>query len=156
MRQGGFLVAKVHGLSGRVFSRLLREAGVKVNSAQGRVLFALWREDDVPIGELARRTALGKSALTSMLDRLEGQGLVRRTPDARDRRAVRIVRTDKDRALEADYRRISEAMVDIFYAGLSAAEIERFEDALARILVNLERADAGARAPQASREDPRA
>ncbi len=141
--QGGFLVAKVHRLSGRVFSRLLREGKVEVNSAQGRVLFALWREDRVPIGELARRTALGKSTLTSMLDRLETQGFVERVPDERDRRAIRIARTDKDRVLEADYRRVSDEMSRIFYAGFSTAEIARFEEALARIVANLEQSERG-------------
>ncbi|MDD4903608.1 MAG: MarR family transcriptional regulator [Candidatus Bipolaricaulis sp.] len=137
-RQGGFLLSKAHRLAGRVFSRLLRERGIEINSAQGRVLFALWRQDRIPITELARRTALGKSALTSMLDRLEGQGYVERVPDSKDRRTTRIARTDKDRAMEAAYRRVSDEMSRIFYAGFSAAEIARFEKDLARILANLE------------------
>ncbi len=137
-RQGGFLMAKIHRVAGRVFSRLLRERGIEINSAQGCVLFALWREDGIPITELARRTALGKSALTSMLDRLEAQGYVERVPDAKDRRATRIARTDKDRAMEVDYRRVSDEMSEIFYAGFSAAEIARFEKDLERILANLE------------------
>jgi DNA-binding MarR family transcriptional regulator len=141
-RQGGFLLSKAHRLAGRVFSRLLRERGVVVNSAQGRVLFALWREDRIPITELARRTALGKSALTSMLDRLEAQGNVERVPDATDRRAIRIARTAKDRAMEAEYRRVSDDMMEIFYAGFSSADIARFEGYLGRILGNLERAEA--------------
>lgn len=139
--QGGFLMAKIHRVAGRVFSRLLKERGIEVNAAQGRVLFALWREDRVPITELARRTALGKSALTSMLDRLEAQGYVERVPDAKDRRATRIARTDKDRAMEAAYRRVSDEMSRIFYAGFSAAEIARFEKDLERILANLKQTE---------------
>jgi len=140
-RQGGFLLAKAHRLSGRVFSRLLRARRIEINSSQGRVLFVLWREDRIPITELARRTALGKSALTSMLDRLEGQGYVERVPDPKDRRAVRIARTDKDRAMESEYRRVSDEMTEIFYAGFPAADIARFEGYLERILENLERAE---------------
>ncbi|MCX6101418.1 MAG: MarR family transcriptional regulator, partial [Candidatus Bipolaricaulota bacterium] len=111
-RQGGFLVAKVHRLAGRVFSRLLREERIEINSAQGRILFSLWREDGVPISDLARKTALSKSTLTSMLDRLVTQGYVERIPDPDDRRAIRIARTEKDRALEADYRRVSDQMTE--------------------------------------------
>ncbi len=138
-RQGGFLLAKAHRLSGRVFSRLLREEGIEVNSAQGRVLFALWREDRIPITELARRTALGKSALTSMLDRLESRGLVARVSDPADRRVIRVERTDRDRELEADYRRVSDAMAGIFYRGFSTEEMDRFERDMQRIIANLER-----------------
>lgn len=140
-RQGGFLVSKVHRVAGRVFSRLLRARGIEINSAQGRVLFALWREDGVPIGELAHRTALGKSALTSMLDGLEAQGHVERVRDARDRRSIRIVRTEKDRAMETAYRKVSDEMSAVFYAGFSPSEVERFEADLERILANLESAD---------------
>ena len=139
-RQGGFLLAKVHRLAGRVFSRLLRARSMEINSAQGRVLFALWQEDRVPISELARRAALGKSALTSMLDGLEAQGHVERVPDALDRRTIRVARTDKDRAMEDAYRRVSDEMTEFFYAGFSAREIDQFEGYLARILTNLERA----------------
>jgi DNA-binding MarR family transcriptional regulator len=134
-------MAKIHRVAGRVFSRLLRERGIEINSAQGRVLFALWREDRIPITELARRTALGKSALTSMLDRLEAQGYVERVPDAKDRRTTRIARTDKDRAMEAAYRRVSDEMSRIFYAGFSPSEIDAFERYLTRVLENLSKAE---------------
>ena len=136
-------MAKAHRVAGRVFSRLLRERGIEINSAQGRVLFALWREDRIPITELARRTALGKSALTSMLDRLEEQGYVERLPDPADRRAIRVARTDKDRAMENEYRKVSDDMTEVFYAGFSPAEIDRFEGYLERILANLERVERG-------------
>ncbi len=139
-RQGEFLLAKAHRLAGRVFSRLLRARSIEINLAQGRVLFALWQEDRIPISELARRTALGKSALTSMLDRLEEQGYIERVPDALDRRAIRVARTDKDRAMEDSYRRVSDEMTGIFYSGFSMREIDQFEAYLARILTNLERA----------------
>ncbi len=142
-RQGGFLIAKVHRLAGRVFSRLLREERIEINSAQGRILFSLWREDGVPISDLARKTALSKSTLTSMLDRLVTQGYVERIPDPDDRRAIRIARTEKDRALEADYRRVSDQMTEVFYRGFADADADRFEGYLKRIVENLEQADEG-------------
>jgi hypothetical protein len=43
--------------------------------------------------------------------------------------------------MEAAYRRVSDEMSRIFYAGFSAAEIARFERDLARILENLERTE---------------
>lgn len=138
-RQGGFLLAKVHRLSARVFSRLLAREGIELNSAQGRVLFALWGEDGLRIGDLAQRTALSKSALTSMLDGLEEQGYVERVRDPSDRRAIRVARTAKDRALEDDHRRASDAMTEVFYRDFAPHEIVAFERYLGRILANLER-----------------
>lgn len=141
LRRGGFLVSKIHQLSGRVFARKLREHGVeKINPAQGRILFVLWQEDGISIHELARRTSLGKSTLTGMLDRLERAGELRRAPAEGDRRKTLIFLTDKDRALRETYDRVSAEMNELYYAGFSPAEIDVFERDLARILANLEQA----------------
>jgi DNA-binding MarR family transcriptional regulator len=136
-RQGGFLISKIHRLSGRVFARMLRHYDIEINPAQGRILFVLWREDGIPIRELAKRTSLGKSTLTSMLDRLEEAGYVARERSETDRRVVLVRRTDKDRAAQAAYERVSKAMIDVYYSGLTDEEIAAFERTLERILDNL-------------------
>jgi len=137
VRQGGFLISKIHRLSGRVFARMLRVYDIEINPAQGRILFVLWREDGIPIRDLAKRTSLGKSTLTSMLDRLEEAGYVARERSETDRRVVLVRRTDKDRAAQAAYERVSAAMSDVFYRGLTDDEIGTFERTLERILDNL-------------------
>ncbi len=137
-REGGFLVAKIHHVSGRIFARKLREHGIQeINPAQGRILFVLWREDRIPINELARRTALEKSTLTTMLDRLEASGHLERVRSAEDRRAILVRRTEKDRSSQRAYTAVSEEMNRLFYAGLSEEEIDGFETTLRRVLENL-------------------
>jgi len=140
-RQGGFLIARIHQIAGRIFARMLKAENIELNPAQGRILFALWEEDRIPIGELARRTSLRKSTLTSMLDRLEQAGHLRRVPSPHDRREVLIKRTAEDRAWEKRYLRVSKEMTLLFYRGLSKGEIERFEGDLKRILENLTAAE---------------
>jgi len=137
LRQGGFLVSKIHHLSGRIFGRMLKDHDVEINPAQGRILFVLWKEDGVPIRELARRTSLGKSTLTSMLDRLEESGYVVRERSQTDRRVILVRRTDKDRAMQATYERVSREMTDLYYRGFSESEIDRLERDLERLLDNL-------------------
>ncbi len=136
--QGGFLLAKIHQLGGRIFGRLLRQSGVdQLNPAQGRIMFVLWKEDGIPIKELAKRTQLDKSTLTSMLDRLEQAGLVRRVPSTQDRRTILLQRTQKDKDLEALYVRVSNEMAKIWYKGFKDSQIRRFEQDLQQILDNL-------------------
>jgi DNA-binding MarR family transcriptional regulator len=136
--QGGFLLAKIHQLGGRIFARLLKEHGVdQINPAQGRIMFVLWQEDGIPINDLAARTKLGKSTLTSMLDRLEKIGLVTRVPSKDDRRKILIRRSQKDKDLEDLYVQVSQEMTRIWYRRFSAARIERFEADLQQILDNL-------------------
>jgi len=136
--QGGFLLAKIHQVGGRIFARLLREYGVdQLNPAQGRIMFVLWQEDGIPIKELAKRTQLDKSTLTSMLDRLEHTGLVRRVASTLDRRTILLHRTRKDRDLEDLYVRVSGEMTRIWYKGFRDTRVKRFEADLQRILDNL-------------------
>ena len=138
--EGGFLIAKIHQQAGRIFARMLKEHGVEINPAQGRIMFVLWQGDGIPITELARRTSLEKSTLTSMLDRLEDADYVARVPSPDDRRVILIKRTAKDRAWQKTYTRVSRQMTDLFYAGFSRAEVDDFERYLRRIFDNLDAA----------------
>lgn len=136
--QGGFLISQIKQISGRIFEKLLANAGVEAfNGAQGRILYVLWQEDNVPIVELSRKTGLAKTTLTSMLDRMESANLIVRIYDKTDRRQIRIALTDTARGLSGEYDRVSRKMNEIYYAGFSNAEVITFENALKRILENL-------------------
>jgi DNA-binding MarR family transcriptional regulator len=143
-RQGGFLLSKVHRTGGRVFARMLKERGLEINPAQGRILFVLWQEGPLTINEIARRVSLGKSTLTSGIDGLEKHGHVVRVRSKDDRRKVLIEITPKNRAMHALYEEVSEEASRIYYEGFSSAEVVAFERCLRRILDNLERSEAAA------------
>lgn len=137
--QAGFLIAKIHQLSGRIFSKILKKHNViEINPAQGRILFVLWENDEIPIIELSKKTQLEKSTLTTMLDRLEKDGFIQRIASREDRRKIIIKRTDKDKSFQKIYYQVSDEMSDLFYKGFSDKEIISFEDLLKRILDNLE------------------
>ena len=135
--QAGFLMAKIRQVGGRIFERMLNRYGIEINAAQGRIMFALWQADGVSINELAQKTQLKKSTLTSMLDRLEKMGYLRRRRCDKDRRIIRIFRTPKDKGLEKKYIRLSEEMTRLYFKDFSKNEMNRFEKDLARILNNL-------------------
>lgn len=137
--RGGFLISQIKQIQGRIFGRLLVEAGIdEFNGAQGRILYVLWQEDNLPIVELARRTGLAKTTLTGMLDRMESQGHVVRCYDAKDRRQIRIRLTPQARKLEQRYREVSDDMSRLFYQGFTDEEILALDNGLEKILRNLE------------------
>ncbi len=139
---GGFLISQIKQISGRIFERLLANAGIDAfNGAQGRILYVLWQEDNIPIAELSKKTGLAKTTLTSMLDRMEESGLLLRIPDKTNRRQIRIALTDQARSLSGKYDKVSQEMNEIYYAGFSDDEISAFENTLERILTNLNRSD---------------
>lgn len=136
--QGGFLISQIKQVQGRIFSRLLIESGIEeFNGAQGRILYVLWNENNLPIVELSKRTGLAKTTLTSMLDRMEAQGIICRNYDKSDRRQIRITLTEKSKALEEKYNLVSQKMKDVFYKGFTNEEIIQFENTLKKIMKNL-------------------
>ena len=137
VREGGFLITKIHHLSGRIFSRRLRELEIEISPGQGRVIFSLWQEDGISINELGKRTQLGKSTLTEVLDRLEESGHLRRIPSEKDGRKTLIELTDKTKRSYKKYEQVSQEMLDLFYRGLTDSEIDDFEGLLRRVLSNL-------------------
>lgn len=136
--EGAFLVARIHQISGRIFETILKKHGLsEISPAQGRILFALWKNDNIPIQELAKQTSLSKSTLTLMLDRLEEGGFLVRVPSTQDRREILIRLTEKDRSLQDTYARVSDEMMAISFSGFAPNEFRDLEDKLRRILANL-------------------
>ena len=137
IRDGGFLISQIHQLSDRIFFRKLREYKIDINHAQGRIIFALWKNDCIPINDLANETTLSKSTLTTMLERLEKSGHITRKQSDIDKRVTIVCLTEKSNLLRTDYQKVSEEMVDLFYKGFPEEEILQFESSLKKILKNL-------------------
>jgi len=138
-KQGGFLMSQIRHLSGRTWEKMLKESGVDVfNGAQGRILYVLWEHEQLTITEIGKLTSLAKTTLTSMLDRMETNGLIKRVPDKKNRRQTFILITEKAKVYREKYDELSEQMNAVFYAGFDDDEIRDFEDKLRRIINNLE------------------
>ena len=136
---GGFLVTKIKQLGDRIFEKVLTEKGIDAfNGAQGRILYVLWQQDGVPIKMVSDMCGLAITSLTTMLERMERQGLIHRAPDSRDKRKTLIFLTDKAKTLRADYDAVSDRMGALYYKSFTDDEIRQFEEYLQRIQRNLE------------------
>ena len=101
--KGGYLISRIKQMGTRLFDRMLAEADIDAfNGAQGRILYVLWQQDGITISQLSAQTSLANTTLTSMLDRMEASGLIRREPSPSDRRGLLICLTEKARGLQAD------------------------------------------------------
>ena len=138
-RQGGFLITRIKQVGGRIFERILAQRNIDAfNGSQGRILYVLWQQDGIPISELSRETGLAMTTLTSMLDRMEASGLVRRDRGDADRRKILIYLTESAKTLKNDYDEVTQEISDIYYKGFTEEEIQQFEIYLRRILANVE------------------
>ena len=136
---GGFLVTKIKQLGDRIFERILAEKNIDAfNGAQGRILYVLWQEDGVPIKIISEKSGLAITSLTTMLERMEKNGLISRKTDEADKRKTLLFLTDKTKELKEAYDSVSNEMGNIYYRDFTDKEILQFEVYLNRIRVNLE------------------
>ena len=141
--EGGSLISQIHQISQRVWYDVLSLNGLEdLADARGRVIFALWNEDNIPIKKLVEKTSLDKATLTGIIDRLERDGYVKRIPSPDDKRATLISRTGKDEIFKSKIPEVSKQQNKLFYKGFSTSEIKDFENYLKRILQNCKEAEA--------------
>ena len=116
LREGGFLISKVHQLMNRIFAKLLKEFKIEeLNPAQGRIMFPLWRQDNISFQDLLKGTQLSKAILSKMLNNLEEIGYIKRIPSQDDKRTISIQVKEKGKTLQAKYIDVSTEMTNIFY-----------------------------------------
>ena len=132
------MITQIKQIGGRVFDKILQNENIKeCNGAQGKILYVLWQHDHISIIELSRLTGLANTTLTSMLDRMEESGLLRRLPDPQDRRKNLIALTKKAEQLKESYDKVSLEMHEIYFKNFSPEEIMAFETYLRRVLENV-------------------
>jgi DNA-binding MarR family transcriptional regulator len=122
------LQAEMHG---RLERRL---AAHGVTAAQWGVLIALHQGASNTVRGLATFLAVDGGAVTRLIDRLEGKGLVARQVDRADRRSVILSLSEAGRALIGPLvQAVDEHDAEILN-GLSAAERRQFLSALSHLL----------------------
>jgi DNA-binding MarR family transcriptional regulator len=144
-RNFGFLLNDVARLLRTTYDRRIKALGL--TRSQWWVLTHLFRGDGVSQTELAETLEIEKPTLGRLLDRLEAKGWVRRDHDERDRRVWRVHLTEEVEPALRTMRAIAAELRRDALAGMSAAERERFVDALLAIKSNLQRLPAAAAAP---------
>jgi DNA-binding MarR family transcriptional regulator len=126
-------------LLARLFERALRERIAQHGVVPGQfpALLCLYEQDGLTQAEIGGRVGIEQPTIAKTLQRMERDGLIRRVPDADDRRRVRIHLTQQARALEptlaATAREINAHAID----GLTHAEAKQLMATVTRIIANL-------------------
>ncbi|ROO85469.1 DNA-binding MarR family transcriptional regulator [Actinocorallia herbida] len=118
-----------------VYVESAREFGL--TQQQGQLLCVLMGQP-YGMGELGATLGLAKSSLTGLVDRTERNGLVRREPEPRDTRAVRVSLTARGASLAEEFYAETCRRVDALATGLDPAEREVLAGLLGRVIVDNE------------------
>lgn len=135
--KGGFYLTQIKQRQERIFEKLLRERGIEISGGQGRILFVLWKNDHLTVGEISRMTSLAKNTVSIVVDGMVQKGILEREINPDNRRQTIISLTEYARTLQEEYEQVSQKMNHLFYRGFSEEERMDFEGYLARILDTL-------------------
>jgi DNA-binding MarR family transcriptional regulator len=113
-----------------------RLAPLELSAAQFIVIASLAGDARKSASDLCKGISYDAGAMTRMLDRLEGKGLIRRNRSPEDRRLVHLELTDEGRALYPRMRELSLGVANRFLRGFSKAEARQLEGLLGRMLEN--------------------
>ena len=140
--EGGMLISQIHQISQRIWNSILKNYNLQdLSGARGRIIFALWNTDNIPIKELVKKTSLDKATLTGIIDRLERDGFIIRSHNPQDKREIIISRTGKDEIFKTKIPAASNEQNALFYKDFWQEEIFTFEKMLKKILKNCKDAE---------------
>ncbi len=114
---------------------------------RGTFLFmvTLYFNDGMRQEEITRELGINKGTTARAISKLERLGYVERQGDPTDRRARRVMLTDKARAARPEFMRVLDRGSDILAEGFTQAEKHRALDLLKRMGANMARYVAEAR-----------
>jgi len=127
-------VEKIHRHFQEAFRASLGDA--RLTKEEWKVLMSL--HDSVRShGWLCQDLDVSTGAMTNRLDKLEGRGLIRRTPDPQDRRGVLLELTDTGRSQLEEYVEAGAGRERELLDDLTLAEKRELNRLLSKLLVSL-------------------
>jgi len=111
-------------------------AQFEISAAQLIVLASVANGEADSASGLCKSISYDPGAMTRMIDRLEQKGLVRRVPNAEDRRATNLELTAAGRALYPQLISAKETVQAQFLRGFGADDVRVLERLLKRMIEN--------------------
>lgn len=121
--------------------RLVAGSASELTISQLRALGLVVERPGCTMGELSSSLGIGLSAATGLVDRLVQHGLVRRTPDPKDRRVIRLRLTAAGVSARDTFRRARQRAMKAALRRLSAEEQAAIAAALAALRRAVEAAE---------------
>ncbi|GEM_PF-69117 len=133
----GFLVTDIARLYRSETDRRIVEAGLEMSPAEARTLVHAARNGPVRQSALAEVMGIEAMTLSGHLDRLEGQGMIRRVADPDDRRAKQVHLTEEGADVLETIRGITTLVRNDVSDTLAAKEWDAINGVLKSIRNNL-------------------
>lgn len=107
--------------------------------AQFMVLLELWGEDGLTQRDLVDRLSVEQATMANTLARMERDGLIRRTPSEKDKRAKVITLTDKARALQEKAQDAAQRQNEYALSALTKEEADQLVHLMQKVIDKMKR-----------------
>lgn len=131
----GFLLQDVARILRRNFNRNIHD--LELTQAQWQVLVYVFHHPGIRQAQLAEMLEMQPISIARLIDRMEGSGWVRRTPDPADRRAVNLYLEDKAEPILKTLRTRGAATLKHAFQGISEEDQAIVLNILQRMRGNL-------------------
>lgn len=135
--KGGFYISQIKQLQGRIFEKMLSDSRLDISGGQGRILFVLWKENNLTISEISKCTSLAINTVSIVINGMVEKGIVERKINPKNRRQTIVSLTEHAKSMEFRYDEVSQQMNTLFYTGFTIEEKDVFENYLERIIQTL-------------------
>lgn len=133
----GFLIS---GVRNAIWGAIDRElASLDITAAQYIVFNSIAQGRGRTISDLCRVLGYDSGAMTRLLDRVEGKGLVRRVANPEDRRSYLLELTPESSTLYPQARRRVDAVFKRLLAGFDEVQAAALKASLEQVLANAAR-----------------
>jgi DNA-binding MarR family transcriptional regulator len=126
-----FSLVKAHQCVTAEFRAEYKEWGI--SPPQFFVLAFLWSNDGLSQVELSKKSKIDRTTIGGIIDQLEKAGFLRRQSFPLDRRAHRIVLTEKGRSLEEDLCKAACRVQDRIVARISPDGYTQLQNLLSKL-----------------------
>ncbi len=132
------VISRIHENANRFITDELAHHGMEgLVPSHGDILSCLFRNDGLPMSEIARKIGRKKNTVTVLIEKLETFGYVIRQTDRDDSRISLVYLTAKGKSIEKRFDTISEKLLTAIYQGISGDEKINLLDILERMAANL-------------------
>ncbi|WP_227394579.1 MarR family winged helix-turn-helix transcriptional regulator [Jeotgalibacillus aurantiacus] len=130
----GRWLSTVHRYSYIFLSKTFHDYGI--NQGQIKFLMMLFEKEGLTQEAMAREFTIDKATVARAIQKLEGEGYVRREPHESDRRSNRVYLTEKAKALESTVKKELDHWTETLSNGFSEQEQLVAIDLLKRMAEN--------------------
>lgn len=117
--------------------KILAEKNLKITPDQWVVMYYLWEENGLSIGEIARRSKKDFANVTRIVDKLEKRKYVARRKSKKDSRSYNVFILSKAEEIKEDIQNIWKQVSDIALTGISLVEQKQLTKTLIKIENNI-------------------